>query len=142
MKRFWDEVNIRSNCWEWQGARRPDGYGVFKIDKKTVQAHRQAFELTNGKIPKGKLILHRCDNRPCCNPNHLFMGTYADNTTDMVQKKRHPHKETNGRSKLTLDDVMAAQKLYAMGDITLATLAQKYGITRQAMGNAVKGRSW
>ena len=142
MKRFWSKVHKGLHCWEWQAAKRDDGYGCIKIAGKSVQAHRQSYTLTNGPIPDGMLVLHKCDNRMCCNPDHLFLGTHQDNTDDMIAKGRHPHKETNGKSKLTQAIVDEARQLYAAGGVTLTTLAQKYGVTRQAIGDAVKGRSW
>jgi hypothetical protein len=142
MQRFWDKVDTTGDCWEWQGATRPTGYGVFKLKGKTVQAHRQAYTLVKGPIPVGKLVLHTCDNRECCNPDHLFIGDHLANTHDMMSKGRHPHKETNGRSKLTMANVLEARVEYAAGEVTIAALAKNYGVTRQALGNAIKGRSW
>jgi hypothetical protein len=96
-ERFWSKVDRRDQggCWEWQGAIRhgPNkGYGRFveTINGKRFEriAHRIAWQLANGPIPNGLLICHHCDNRRCCRPAHLFLGTYADNTADMVSKCR------------------------------------------------------
>lgn len=92
-ERFWEKVDRRSpdECWPWLGrARTSFGYGAFAIGRdRANRAHRIAWELTNGPVPVGLSALHRCDNPPCCNPAHLFLGTQADNIADMVAKGRH-----------------------------------------------------
>jgi len=89
-ERFWEKVDVRGpdECWPWTRKHNPKGYGQFRKDKM-VQAHRMAWELTNGPIPDGLDVLHTCDNPPCCNPHHLFLGTNDDNMRDMNSKGRH-----------------------------------------------------
>ena len=94
--RFWRLVDKSGKCWLWTSSRQGRGYGFFspgtleerKIKSGTM-AHRKAWELTNGTIPYGKLVLHKCDNKLCVRPSHLFIGTYHDNMMDMVKKKRN-----------------------------------------------------
>lgn len=80
--------NVLTECWVWKGARGGKGYGSKMIRGKAYRTHRLAWEWVNGPIPDGMMVLHRCDNPPCCNPNHLFIGTNTDNMRDMVAKGR------------------------------------------------------
>lgn len=77
-------------CWEWSGAKDRDGYGILKVDGKLPRAHRVAYELAKGEVPAGQVVRHTCDNRACCNPSHLILGTIADNNRDRTERKRTP----------------------------------------------------
>lgn len=95
--RFWSKVNKHGpragrlgRCWLWMGGCTQSGYGRFSIHSRMHRAHRVAWELTNGPIPEGICVLHRCDNPPCVRPSHLWLGTAADNQRDCVIKGRHP----------------------------------------------------
>jgi hypothetical protein len=92
-ERLWSKVSTgwESDCWEWQGATGDAGHGHLGPSgavRRHVQAHRLAWEFFNGQIPAGMSVCHHCDNPPCCNPAHLFVGTHADNMRDMARKGR------------------------------------------------------
>lgn len=84
---------IEEGCWEWKRATNSMGYGVLTVNYRTAYAHRLAWEMENGPIPDGALVLHRCDNPRCVRPDHLFLGTHADNMADMTAKGRHRYGE-------------------------------------------------
>lgn len=89
--RFWSRVSVgrRDECWEWRGSRDGKQYGTFTVGSAPWGSHRLAWVLVHGSIPDGLHVLHRCDNPPCVNPHHLFLGTHLENMQDMVRKGRH-----------------------------------------------------
>lgn len=97
---FWERVcqDSPDGCWTWTGNSLPAGYGIITHNQKingrwtgkTVYAHRLSYEIHHGEIPDGFMVMHKCDNPPCTNPNHLIIGTAQDNLNDMVKKGRHP----------------------------------------------------
>ena len=146
VKRFWPKVDKRGpdDCWEWKAATAPWGYGRFRFEGKDVLAHRVAYMLTVGPIPDSALVLHRCDNPPCCNPTHLWLGSHRDNTIDALKKKRRksPRGERNGRSILTNYDVLGIRKLYKQGRFTQKELADKWGVSQNTIGCIVRYETW
>lgn len=90
---FWDmlDKSSRSGCWEWTSTKTTKGYGKFSFKNKSVRAHRHAYEIAKGPIPEGMFVLHSCDNRLCCNPDHLRIGTALDNFEDAMSRGRMPH---------------------------------------------------
>ena len=150
--RLWAKIDKRGpdECWEWTAKDRTSGYG--KIGRggrgaKQVLAHRAVWEELYGPIPQdgswhGRVILHTCDNRLCCNPAHLRIGTQAENVRDMDQKKRRVTVSAKGEAhynaKLTDDDV---RKIKASSESQYA-LARKYGVTRPMIGYIKRGKSW
>lgn len=125
------------------------GYGAFRVNGETVRAHRVAWELTHGPIANGLCVLHRCDNRRCCNPEHLFLGTYADNYADMAEKGRQsrhsrPRGTQHGNAKLNPEAVRAIRVSYAANSRygALMALARKYGVSLKTIDNVVKRTVW
>lgn len=136
-KRFWKKVDINglNECWEWTASRHPRGYGQFRFEQTTHRAHRIAFFFANGYHPKGKSVCHRCDNPPCCNPNHLFEGTQKDNMVDCVKKKRK-------KTLLSEKDVIEIRKKFISGHFTLKEIAGEYCISKSFASNIVRGERW
>lgn len=145
-RRFWSKVAISEDpqhCWEWTRYRNTKGYGRFRIGIPALMAHRVAWELTNGEIPDGSLVLHRCDNPPCCNPHHLFLGTSKDNSDDMYAKGREaPAKVRRGPRKLTPDQIEEIKERYQKGKVGYKTLAKEYGVSRTHIYHIVKNIAW
>ncbi len=138
-ERFWRKVDRRGpdECWEWRGFRNEFGYGRTRhgrLDRGKQGAHRVAWALVNGTIPEGAHVLHRCDNPPCCNPAHLFLGTHTDNMRDMSEKGRargfigtQLRGELNPRTKLADARVTHLRSLRAQGR-TLRSLAREFAV--------------
>ena len=96
---FWFRVDKRQDCWLWLGSVNNYGYGTLGHNKKVILAHRYAWEITNGAIPDGLLVCHSCDNPPCVNPDHLFLGTHTDNLNDCISKGRFTAGKAAGRNR-------------------------------------------
>lgn len=147
-ERFWARVDQSGDCWVWTRARSAAGYGQMSVDGRVEYAHRIAWRLTEGLIPPGFHVLHRCDNPPCVRPVHLFLGTNNDNVADMVQKRRNrvPHPSAGGSSnhqaKLDLDTVEVIRRLYAAGDATEEKLAARFAVHQTTIGRIVRGVTW
>lgn len=133
-----------SGCWNWTASKRA-GYGAFGIDGRTQRAHRVAYQLYVEEIPAGLCCLHRCDNRGCVNPDHLFLGTYTDNNRDCENKGRRPRIDTSGekhgKAKLTEDDVRTIRTMYANG-ARQVDLARKFGVSQSAIYHIVHRCNW
>jgi hypothetical protein len=129
-QRFWSKVDPAPSecCWEWTAYKLRDGYGRFRVNKRMVLAHRVAYTLTKGEIPDGLIVRHTCDNPACCNPDHLILGTQADNMVDKVERKRCYSKLTATQamevynSPLKQDDVA---KLYNIDQTTVSLIKLK-----------------
>jgi hypothetical protein len=143
--RFWSRVAKGDGCWLWSGKTNGSGYGTLMVDGMMRRAHRVAWELTRGPIPEGLCVLHRCDNRRCVNPDHLFIGTYRDNRRDCVSKGRHANNgkpgESHYRTKLTEELVREIRRRYADG-MTRTELAEAYELRYAHVDKLVLNRSW
>lgn len=138
-------IDIRgdNDCWEWTGAGDDDGYGQVIFHYQRWRAHRLVWTLTHGPIPEGMLVCHTCDNRLCCNPAHLFLGTPADNMADKVRKGRGDagRGEANGHAKLTEADVRLI-RAYAARGLSSAAMARVFGVSTVAVWSIVAGKTW
>lgn len=140
--RFWGKVKKGAGCWEWTGGRGNHKYGVF-YPKHGVSAlaHRVSWELAHGAIPDGMHVLHRCDNRPCVNPSHLFLGTNDDNIADKVSKGRQSRGEDRTFAKLTEADVMRIRDLVRAG-ISVRQIATTMPVHERNVLAAATGEAW
>lgn len=135
IERWWAFVDIRGyGCWEWTGGRNGRGYGVFHYQGRTRIATRAYFTLTQGPLPRGVCVLHRCDNPPCVRPDHLFLGTHKDNTADMQAKGRGNYAtgERVRNAKLTRAAVEEIRRRHAVGE-KYTTLASEFNVTVPAI---------
>jgi len=135
-----------SGCWEWQGARIPKGYGYMSVSAvkgvpKHVYVHRLAWEVTNGPIPPDKHVCHRCDNPPCINPDHLWLGTNVENRHDSIAKRRWARGEWAGPAKLTDATVLAIRADRRAG-LTLKEIAAEHGVPYKTVDKIVYRVSW
>ena len=139
-------------CWHWTGAKTNQGYGSMRVGHKSVGAHRISYELFKGLI--GDLhVCHTCDNRICVNPDHLFLGTNADNVADRTSKGRGYRNlhltspltfkkgSTNHYAKLTETDIPKIRKMRKNG-MTAKAIATKFSVSESTIGNVIYGNSW
>lgn len=136
-----------SECWMWTGSRDGCGYGKAYHDGKPRLAHRLAYSYAHGRFPaKGLVVRHRCDVPSCVNPDHLELGTQADNIHDMDRRERRGalKGESNKWAKLTDDDVRAIRKMYVRGssDYGQPAIARLFGLTQGTVGKVITRRSW
>lgn len=148
LDRFWDKVNKTDTCWEWTAPLNASGYGVLAFRKPKgwgyVFAHRFAFEALVSEIPPNMCVCHKCDNRKCVNPDHLFLGTQAENTADRDNKGRHValKGENHGCAYLNEDTVREIIQVYASGNYTQKELGLKFGTTTWNIHRIVKRKTW
>lgn len=145
-----NHVKRQNGCWEYQGTLDKSGYGRFTLCHKSLKpykqkayAHRAAFALHKGIDPGKKLVCHTCDNPKCVNPDHLFLGTYQDNMTDMAAKgrARRSDGENNPNSKLDWRAVLEIRDLCERG-LKDGEIAARYGVTGGAINQIRLGKSW
>ena len=158
-KHFWANIDVRGphDCWLWKRSVTIWGYGqTHYFDEcgkvRGIGAHRAAYILTNGAVPDGMCVCHRCDNRICCNPAHLFLGTKGDNNRDRAAKGRTSRKtgfylrrqrgEANTKAKLTEAQVLRIRELRTSSGYTHAALARMFGISEPQVFNIVHGKQW
>lgn len=139
-----------NGCWEYMGTRMPRGYGqIGKGGKGTgnFYAHRAAWMCWRGPIPEGMDVCHKCDNPPCCNPDHLFIGTRSDNMRDCVKKGRFVVGDrlrgtANPNTKLSEDQVREIRFIYAIGGASQSQLARQFGTGQNHVSRIIRREAW
>jgi hypothetical protein len=170
--RFWKKVEKSERCWTWMGNKGRGGYGQFRVGSKMVRSHRFSWMEVHGSISEDLFVCHTCDNPSCVRPDHLFLGTAADNSNDKVAKGRqaqgdntiyrkypekrmigdknpsrshpesHPRGERHGMAKITESDVLKIREMYATGEHTQRNLAKQFGVTQTLVHFIVKRLKW
>jgi hypothetical protein len=143
-ERFWAKVEKTPSCWNWTGSRNKKGYGRFGLSHTkhgepaiVLTAPRVAWTLTNGLIPDGQCVLHKCDNPACVNPEHLWLGTRLDNNRDTIAKGR----QGRPSAKLTIEQVQEIRKRYAQGE-NQTSLGRQFGVTNITVHMIVHRKRW
>lgn len=159
IKRFWKKVIFRSDseCWDWAAGKDKDGYAVFNVAFKTRGVgHRFSYALHKGEIPDGMLIMHSCDNPPCCNPDHLSKGDVKANTEDKIKKNRQckgenhycfknpelVQGENNGESKLKKSEVLLIRKEFSNGASRVSISKKHNKVSYSIICRIIKRKSW
>ena len=147
-ERFWEWVDKRGRdeCWEWTGTRDHHGYGQMFIGtihktRRAHKTHRLSYLIVHGEIPEGHLIRHKCDNPPCCNPNHLEIGLPVHNVRDAVERQQMNQGTKNGNSKFSNDQITMMRKLKREGYGNV-DIAKFFNTTSGTVCGITKGHTW
>lgn len=143
IERFEAKFVKEGGCWNWKASCAGKGYGQIKLpgERRQIYAHRLSWLIYRGEISDNRQVLHRCDNPKCVNPEHLFLGTCADNLQDMKQKGRHLYGSRNSRAKLTEDDVKQIKRCLDSG-MTQTRIAKAFGVSQIEISRINTGRRW
>lgn len=141
--RFWDHVVKTDGCWLWEPTVATNDYGRIRIGGRgaKVKTHRLSWEIHVGPIPDGMHVLHRCDTPPCVRPEHLFLGTHAENHVDKTRKGRQTRGEGVVIGKLTADSVRAIRTHLADG-MTQRAIAAMFTVSHTAIRWIAIGKTW
>lgn len=144
IRRFWTGIveDRKTGCWIWSRGSS-NGYGGLWWEGRQIRTHHVSWIIHNGSIPCGKKVCHKCDNPPCVNPAHLFLGMQKENMEDMARKGRHHNVagEANPRAKLTITDVITIRKLYKCG-IGPTAISKKYKVGLRAIWKILMRQTW
>jgi hypothetical protein len=142
---FWAKVDRSGECWDWTAALDIGGYGVFNIGARMARAHRVSWVLENGPLPEGSTVLHRCDNRRCVRPKHLYLGTMRENVADMDARGRrghgwHPTRKGQEHQAARLsDETVAAIRAAMAAGGKQRHVAARFGVSHTYVGMLVRG---
>lgn len=141
-ERFWDKVDRSGECWTWTATRGLNGYGYLVVGPghRSGLAHRLAYEFAHGSIPAGMLVRHTCDNPPCVRPEHLRLGTPAENVGDRLARGRQHRGERTGGARLTAEQVRAIRTLAAT--TSQRAIARMLGVNRATVADVLHGVTW
>lgn len=143
--RFWSKVDVQcpSKCWTWLAGVDLDGYGLFKIDRRTTRAARFCAELRYGEIPEGLWALHTCDNPICVNPHHIYLGTPSQNSHDRERRERgrKSNGSLNGANVLNEEQVLDIRAKHAAG-LSNKEIAAMFGVCRPTISLIVRRKTW
>lgn len=148
--KFWEKVDKTPglglskeypDCWEWRGLLDTNGYGVFQSKGKNYSTHKILYLLYKGEFLNSFYLCHNCDNPPCCKPDHLFLGTQADNMNDMVSKDRQPKGENKSLAKLTDKNVILIKKMLGDG-ISQTHIAKLFQVHQSRVSKIACGKAW
>ena len=136
IRRFWEKVSVGADdaCWPWRGSAGSNGYGRFSLRRRMRSSHRVAVTLSHGPIPAGMVVMHLCDNPPCCNPKHLRVASPSENAKDPFIKGRRQ----GPRASVTAEDVRSIRD----DQRPVRKIAEAYGVTASCISHIRKGRSW
>jgi hypothetical protein len=160
-ERFWSKVDTSGECWEWTGTNAGQGYGQIRHNKQKYLAHRLSWQIHHGPIPEGLLVCHHCDNPPCVNPDHLFLGTVRENYLDAFRKGRtkqpcpetgrlasamHPERLPRGTShpfaRFTEYDIRKIRALHALGATSKRRIAEQYNTSPSVIRAIIARTAW
>lgn len=142
-ERVWSKVKVDrpENCWEWTGTTNESGYGILHFRGADYRATRVIWMSIYGYIAEGLCILHKCDNRKCVNPSHLFLGTRQENTKDMLDKGRSAKGSHHSQAKLTENDVIEIRRL-GLSNLNQKEIAQRYGVRPTLISRILNHKIW
>ena len=136
------EEDTETDCWNFTGPLMANGYGRTNVDGDMLLNHRIVYTFFFGGIPENMHVCHMCDNRKCVNPDHLFLGTNADNHRDKIKKNRHSKGETHGHAKLTKEDVLRLKRMWSNQQYTMMELSEMFNISVSHAYDICRGKKW
>lgn len=144
INKFEKKFSKSDGCWNWEYSLTTTGYGQLGFCEKIQKAHRVSWMLYRGDIPSGMCVLHRCDNRKCVNPDHLYIGDALQNAKDKYNRGRanHPAKKNHHAAKLTENDIVSIQEMSSKKSIYQKDIAKIFAVTPATISYIINGKRW